>query len=52
MYLSWLRDRLVHVYKESPNVDYVQTLGSFVSYFERRRNVPPWLNYLMRRYKL
>jgi len=51
-YLNWMRDRLVHVYNESPNVDYVQTLQNFAEYFERRRLVPSWLSWLLQRYRL
>lgn len=51
-YLYWLRDRLEFVYKESPNVDFVQTLGSFQGYFIRRNNAPRWLNWLLRKYDL
>lgn len=29
-FILWLRDRLVHVYDESPNVDFVLTLTDFV----------------------
>ena len=51
-YLKWLRDRLVMVYNESPHVDYVQTIGHFIGYFERRRNAPKWLRWLLKRYSL
>jgi len=51
-YLNWLHDRLVLVYGESENVDYVQTLNNFSVYFHRRKHVPSWLNWIMRRYHL
>lgn len=51
-YLNWLHNRLVLVYHESPNVDFVQTLGNFSVYFQRRKRVPKWLNWLLRRYHL
>jgi len=52
MYLCWMKERLTCVYKESPNVDFVQTIDNFVSYFERRRNAPKWLKWLLRKYDL
>lgn len=52
MYLGWIKERLIHVYGESPNVDFVQTIDNFTTYFERRKNVPKWLNWLLRRYHL
>lgn len=30
-FLEWVRDRLVHVYGESPNVDFVRRLGNIIS---------------------
>lgn len=51
-YLSWLRDRLVYVYKESANVDFVQTCNMYHRYFVRRAAVPRWLNWLLRKYDL
>lgn len=51
-YLLWLRDRMIHQYGESPNVDFVQTTNSFRGYFNRRRQVPRWLNWLLRKYDL
>jgi len=47
-----MKERLTCVYKESPNVDFVQTIDNFVSYFERRRNAPKWLKWLLRKYDL
>jgi hypothetical protein len=29
-FLRWLKDRLIHVYGESPNMDFVQRLGRIV----------------------
>lgn len=52
MYLRWLHDRLVFVYKESEHVDFVHTLDNFHAYFVRRSRVPRWLNWLLRRYHL
>lgn len=52
MYLNWLHDRLILVYHESENVDFVQTLDNFSVYFQRRKRVPRWLNWLLRRYHL
>ena len=52
IYLSWLKERLIYVYKEREHVDFVLTLDNFVDYFERRRNVPKWLNWLLRKYGL
>lgn len=52
MYLNWMRDRLVLVYKESSHVDFVLTIDNFITYFERRRNVPKWLNWLLKKYNL
>jgi hypothetical protein len=51
-YLRWVKERFIHVYKEPPNVDFVQTLDSFVQYFERRKNVPSGLNWLLRKFDL
>jgi hypothetical protein len=31
-FLQWLRDRLVHIYKESPNVDFVRRLDTIVDW--------------------
>ena len=36
-FLTWLRDRLVHVYKESENVDFVLRLNEIIE--ELKRNV-------------
>lgn len=33
-FLQWIRDRLVHVYKESPNVDFVLRLEKVTRRFE------------------
>lgn len=33
-FLKWIRDRLVHVYKESPNTDFVQRLERVIKRFE------------------
>lgn len=52
MYLSWLKEWLTLVYHESPNVDFVQTIDHFIEYFERRKNIPKWLNWLLRKYSL
>lgn len=51
-YLHWLHDRLVLVYHESENVDFVQTLNNFSVYFQRRKRVPVWLNWLLKKYNL
>lgn len=51
-YLNWLHDRLVLVYGESEHTDYVQTLNNFHVYFQRRKRVPRWLNWLLQRYQL
>jgi hypothetical protein len=51
-YLFWLWERMTLVYKESPLLDYVQTLESFGDYFHRRANVPRWLDWLLRKYNL
>lgn len=51
-YLRWLYARLTRRYGESENVDYVQTLSSFIAYFDRRSKVPKWLNFLLRKYDL
>jgi hypothetical protein len=51
-YLTWLQIRLIRVYKEPEDIDFVMTLSSFRDYFERRRRVPKWLNYLLRKYDL
>jgi hypothetical protein len=29
-FLTWIRDRLVHVYGESPNVDFVHRLNAII----------------------
>lgn len=51
-YLSWLHARLIKVYKESPYVDYVQTLDQYVEYFKRRSEVPTIINWILRKYNL
>lgn len=51
-YLGWLWDRLTMVYHESENVDFVHTLANYRKYFERRSDVPYWLNWLLRKYDL
>lgn len=51
-YLNWLKERMIHVYGESPNVDFVLTVDNYVGYFERRRKIPKWLNWLLRKYNL
>lgn len=51
-YLLWLRERLIHVYGEDAFVDFVQTTNSFRGYFNRRRQAPRWLNWLLRKYDL
>lgn len=51
-YLNWVKERFILVYKEPRHIDFVMTLDHFVSYFERRRNVPRWLNWLLRKYDL
>lgn len=33
-FLNWLADRLVHVYGESPNIDFVHRLKSIVDRME------------------
>ncbi len=30
-FLRWIRDRLVHVYNESPNVDFVHRLNAIIA---------------------
>lgn len=52
MYLNWLHDRLILVYGESEHTDFVQTLNSFHAYFQRRKRIPTWLNWLLRKYQL
>lgn len=49
-YLQWLRDRLIYVYREDRNVDFVLTIDNFVTYFHKRAIVPGWLDWIMRRY--
>ncbi len=51
-YLNWLHDRLVLVYHEDEHVDFVLTLDNFSVYFQRRKRIPCWLNWLLRRYHL
>ena len=51
-YLRWLYARMTRRYNEPEEIDYVQTLSSFVAYFERRSNAPRWLNFLLRKYDL
>lgn len=34
-FLKWIRDRLVYVYKESPNTDFVHRLGEITKRFEK-----------------
>lgn len=51
-YLTWLHERMQHVHKETPLVDYMHTLRAFKAYFVRRSLAPWWLNYLMRKYDL
>lgn len=33
-FLRWIRDRLVHVYKESPNTDFVLRLDKIIERFD------------------
>jgi hypothetical protein len=33
-FLAWIRDRLVHVYGESPNVDFIRRLDQIISAHE------------------
>jgi hypothetical protein len=35
-FLSWLKERLINVYGESPNVDFVLRLGEIVKYAKMR----------------
>lgn len=51
-YLNWLHDRLVLIYKEDQFTDFVQTLDNFSVYFQRRKRVPSWLDWLLRKYHL
>lgn len=39
-FLWWLRDRLIHVYGESPSFDYVQRLEDVARGIERREEQP------------
>lgn len=34
-FLNWLADRLVHVYNESPNVDFIHKLKEITSRIEK-----------------
>lgn len=34
-FLTWIRDRIVHVYGESPNVDFVLRLGQVIDKTKR-----------------
>jgi len=51
-FLNWLHARLVLVYHEDENIDFVHTIDNFSSYFQRRKRVPKWLNWLLLRYRL
>lgn len=51
-FLQWLYGRLVNVYGEEIGTDFVETVLVFRGYFERRRGVPRWLNWLLRKYDL
>jgi hypothetical protein len=39
-FLNWLRDRLVYVYKEKPNVDFVLRLEALREKILKRRRFP------------
>ena len=43
-FLEWIRDRIVHVYGESPNVDFVQKLGKIAAQAQPIAYVTGWYN--------
>lgn len=47
-YLDWLKERLVNVYGESPNMDFVQTIDRVKLNYQRLdaqvRNAELWMN--------
>lgn len=51
-FLKWIHERLEHVHGESHFIDYMLTLKAYHAYFDRRANVPAWLNWLLRKYSL
>lgn len=46
-FLSWLRDRLIFVYGESPNVDFVLRLERIVKEMENRELVANAINKML-----
>lgn len=47
-YLDWLKERLVKVYRENPNADFVQTIDRVKLNYQRLdaqvRNAEQWMN--------